>query len=121
MKLLTRDEILQAPDLPVEEVEVPEWGGVVRVRALSGAERDALEASIVEQQGSNVRINLHNMRARLVAMSVVDENGKRIFSDEDIEALGRKNAQALDRIATVAMRLSGLRPQDLQEAVKNSG
>jgi hypothetical protein len=42
---LTRDAILQAPDLQGEDVAVPEWGGTVRVRGLSGAQRDAYEAS----------------------------------------------------------------------------
>ena len=32
MPYLTRDDILQAVDLKYEDVQVPEWGGVVRVR-----------------------------------------------------------------------------------------
>ena len=32
LNLLSRDAILQAQDLPHEDVEVPEWGGMVRVR-----------------------------------------------------------------------------------------
>lgn len=118
-KYLTRDAILKAQDLPVEEVEVSEWGGVVRVRGLTGAERDAFEQSIVEQRGKNTRMNLRNIRAKLVALTVVDENGNRIFSDEDAEALGKKSAAALDRIFAVAQRLSGLRPEDVEELAGN--
>ena len=118
-KFLTRDAILKAHDLPTEDVEVPEWGGVVRVRGLTGAERDAFEQSIVEQRGKNTRMNLRNIRAKLVALTVVDEEGNRVFSDEDAEALGKKSAAALDRVFAAAQRLSGLRPEDVEELAGN--
>jgi len=120
MALLTRDEILQAQDLPTEQVHVPEWGGDVLVRALTGAERDRFEQSIVEQRGKNTRMNLQNIRAKLVALTVVDEQGNRIFKDEDVKWLGNKSAAALDRIFEVAQRLSGLRDEDVEELAKNS-
>ncbi len=119
MAFLSRDEILQAQDLPTEDVPVLEWGGVCRVRGLTGAERDAFEQSIVETRGKNTRMNLRNIRAKLVALTVVDEDGNRIFSDEDAEALGKKSAAALDRIFAVAQRLSGLRPEDVEELAGN--
>ena len=43
--------------------------------------RDVFEQSIVEQRGKNTRMNLRNIRsAKLVALTVVDEDGNRIFS-----------------------------------------
>lgn len=117
--LLTKDQILQTQDLPFEDVDVPEWGGHVRVRALTGTERDAFEASIVERRGNRTEFNPINMRAKLVALTVIDENGNRLFTDADIEALGKKSAIALDRVFQVAQRLSGLRPEDLEEMTKN--
>lgn len=120
-KILTRDAILQAQDLPRELVEVPQWGGSVYVRALTGAERDTFETSIVEQRGKSTKMNLKNIRAKLVALSVVDEEGNRIFSDADASALGKKSAAALDKVFEVAQRLSGLRPEDVEELSKNFG
>lgn len=120
-KILTRDAILQAQDLPRELVEVPQWGGSVYVRALTGAERDAFETSIVEQRGKSTKMNLKNIRAKLVALTVVDEEGNRIFSDSDASALGKKSAAALDKAFEVAQRLSGLRPEDVEELSKNFG
>src|SRR5690606_41735748 len=87
--VLNREAILAAKDLPRELVEVPEWGGAVYVRALTGAERDAFEQSIVEQRGRDARMNLNNLRAKLVALTAVDENGERLFSDKDAELLGQ--------------------------------
>lgn len=120
MALLTRDQILKAQDLPTEDVPVPEWGGTVRVRALTGAERDAFEQSIVEQRGRSARMNLQNLRAKLVALTVVDEEGNRIFSDSDAKLLGKKSALALNRVFEVAQKLSGLTSEDVEELTKNS-
>ncbi len=115
MALLTAAEILAADDLPTEDVEVPEWGGTVRVRALTGAERDALEASVVEQRGKKTKTNLKDFRAKLVARSVVNEAGQLAFSESDIKLLSQKNAGALDKVATVASKLSGMSEDDVEE------
>jgi len=117
MKILTKDEILQADDIRKEEVEVPEWGGAVWVQTMSGKERDQLEASIISGKGQR---DLRNLRAKIVAMSVVDESGKRLFTFEDALELGKKSARALDRVFSVAQRLSGFTPQDVEELTKNS-
>ena len=119
MALLNREAILQAQDLPTERVPVPEWGGEVIVRGLTGAERDRFEQSIVETRGKDTRVNLRNIRAKLVTLCVVDEEGKRLFKDDDVELLGRKSAVALNRIFEVAQRLSGLRPEDVEELAGN--
>jgi hypothetical protein len=48
MKSLTKDEILEAADLSTKAVDVPEWGGSVNVRTMTGADRDAFENTLVE-------------------------------------------------------------------------
>ena len=118
---LGKDDILAASDVTFEEIEVPEWGGWVRVKALSGAERDWFEASVSgeERKGKKVRMNLRNVRARLVSMCLVDERGKRLFTPNDIEALGHKSAAALDRVFDAAMRLAGMRQEDIDELTEN--
>lgn len=116
---LSRDDILKAQDLVTEDVDVPEWGGAVRVKALSGAERDRFEASIIGENTKSKRRNLANLRARLVALAVVDEEGENIFRFSDVEALGKKSAAALDRIFDAAMRLSGMRDEDVEELAEN--
>lgn len=119
MAYLSRDDILMASDLQEEDVDVPEWGGTVRVRGLSGAERDRFESSVVEMHGKKVVVKSENMRAKLVALCVVDESGGRVFSDRDVEALGQKSASALQRVFEAAQRLSGLTEADVEELEKN--
>ena len=106
MGILTKDAILSSDDLRTEDVPCPEWGGDVRVRNLTGSERDQWEMWIVGPEGTER--NTANIRARLVSLVAIDEAGARLFSDDDIKALGFKSAAALDRVFSVAQRLSGL-------------
>ena len=114
--MLTRDQILQADDLPYEDVDVPEWGGAVRLRSLTGAERDAFETSIVQGNDRNMR----NIRARLVVLCIVDDEGNRVFKDNEAPALGKKSAKALDTLFAVAQKLNGLSNDDVDDLAKNS-
>lgn len=118
MGLLNREQILESRNrLPSKDVDVPEWGGTVRVRALSGSQRDAFEASIVSSDGK-VR-KMENVRARICALSIRNEDGGRMFTDEDIIDLGETSAAALDRVFKEAQRLSGFSDSAVEELEKN--
>jgi hypothetical protein len=121
---LSKATILGADDLTVEEVNCPECGGTVFVRTLTGVERDEIEAHMFQTKSKDSRINMTNLRARMVGLCLVDENGKRIFKgkefEKDIEALGRKSSLVLDRVFTVAQKLAGMRKEDVEELTKNS-
>lgn len=118
---LTRDAILAAATLKTEEVDVPEWAGVVLVRELRGRDRDEWEASLAVQRGKQMVPDVANMRAKLVARSVVGADGEPVFTQQDVNALGELSAAALDRVFEVASRLSGLSEADLEAASGNSG
>lgn len=124
MAFLTKAQILAADDIKTEVVEVPEWGGQVLVRALDGAGRDQFEAEFLQIDTSGAKptyeMDLLNARARLVALSLVDEKLQRLFTDDDVISLGKKSAAALDRVYAVAQRLSGLSKQDIEDLQKNS-
>lgn len=118
---LGSEEILGANDIKFAVVPVPEWGGKVRVKGLSGSERDAYEQSImILRKGGNYVPNLENARAKLVVRCVVDKDGKKLFSEANIVALGAKNAAALQRVFQKARELSGLTEDDMEELVGNS-
>ena len=120
MTLLSKTAILAAQDLQTEDFEVPEWGGAVRVRSFTGRERDAFEASMVRGEGRDRKVDLTNMRARLVGLTVIDETGQRLFTDEEVDLLGAKSGAALDRVFAVAQKLNGLSGADVEELSKNS-
>lgn len=119
MALLTKQQILTAKDIETKDIDVPEWGGKVRIRGLNGAERDEFEQSMVERRGKRYEANLRNARARLVSLSVVDDSGSRIFTDADVNALGNKSASALNRVYESARDLSGLTEADVDELAEN--
>lgn len=127
LKLLTKEQLLSL-GAQEEIVPVPELGGAVRVRGMTGIERDEWEAEQVDpvvagqwhklspaQRQAAIRNRMRNIRARLVARCVVDEDGNRMFSPEDVEQLGRISGAVLNRLYEVAARLSGLRESDIEE------
>jgi hypothetical protein len=127
MSFLTRDQILESPEFVTEPVDVPEWGGDgarVLVKALSSAERDRYEQSIIKTSGKGRKatreLNLINARAKIAVLAMVDEEGKPLFTENDMPLLSRKSGAALGRIAEVAMRLAGLTDEDLDELEGNS-
>lgn len=109
--------ILDTQDMKFEIVAVPEWGGNVRIRTMSGEERDAFESSIA---GEGKKMNTQNIRAKLVMLTVVNAAGDRIFTKEQIEALGKKSAAALNRVYEASAKLSAITKQDVEELAKNS-
>ena len=116
--MLSRDDILNADDLPYEDINVPEWGGDIRMRTMTGTERDAFETSIVTGDGKDR--NMRNIRARLVVRCAVDENGARLFADKEAPVLGKKSAKVLDRLFGIAQRMNGLSATDVDELAGNS-
>jgi hypothetical protein len=116
MTLLNKQAILSAQDLKTEDVAVPEWGGTARVRTLTGTERDAFESGLVVKDGKR---DLTNLRARLLSLAIVDENGARLFSETDAALLGGKSAAALDKLFEVAQRLNGIGSAAQDDIAKN--
>ena len=115
--VLSKEQILQADDLKRESVDTPEWHGEVLLRELRGRERDAFEEGSLD---SKRNVTMTNMRARLVAMSAIDEAGERLFTAKEATELGDKSATALNRLFEVCCRLSGITESDVDKLEKNS-
>lgn len=120
-ELLSKDEIFGMDDIPVEEVIVPEWKNrKVLVCGLTAAGKNAYQASLLEIKGSSRRVRMENALAKLLVRTIVNRQRQPIFTETDIERLGGKSAAALERLATVANRLSSMDEQENAELVKNS-
>lgn len=115
-QLLNAEAILGADDIRRERVEVPEWGGHVYVQTMTGTDRDAYEMSLVDPDTGESRTT--NLRAKLVARCLVDEAGNRLLTDDQVDALGRKSAAALDRCFDAAARLSKISNEDIDRLGK---
>ena len=122
MSLLKKDQIYAAQDLPTERVAVPEWGGDLIVKTMTSAERDQWEEEWLiwreNVNGSKDAFRFYD--AFLVSRAVVDEDGKRMFIQEDVKKLADKSAKVVGRIAEVARRLNFITLADVEAAAKNS-
>lgn len=96
--------ILAVQDITRKLVSIPEWGGDVYVRMLSGTERDAMEA----EHNANKGKPLLNFRARIAARFLCNEAGERLCTDKQVAELGAKSSVALDRIVEAGMSLNGI-------------
>ena len=119
MKPLSKEEFLDADDLPLTAVELPAElygdGRGVFVRSMSGTERAKLEKRFF---GRDARESPGEFRATVLMLAVVDAKGQPLFSDDDRQKLMGKNARGLEVIFTKACRLNGFTKEDV-EARKN--
>ena len=104
MAFLSAEEINDAEDRNHVDVEVPEWRGTVRLMELTGDDADRFSTFSVRNQGDTTGI-----RAYLVGLCLVREDGKRMFTDDAIERkLGKKSGAVLGRLFQEAAELNGL-------------
>ena len=119
---MNRKEILSFDDTKREELTIPEWNDcTVYIHRMSARERDAFELAMVSAQGrkKNGQDHMQNIRARFAVYTVHDAEGKRIFEDGDVDALGNKSGAALDRIFEVSRRLNKFSSDDIDELKKS--
>lgn len=113
-----REKILALQDIPVEQVEVPEWGVTLEVRGMNGADRTRIMDMAMQTEGG---LNLQVVYPEIVIATVFDpESGAQVFEPKDRDVLLSKSATALDRVAQVGMRLSGFTQEASDEAGKDS-
>lgn len=115
MAILSKAAILAANDKKTITVDVPEWNGSVVIRVMSGTERDRFEAEFV-----NGNKSVDMVRAKLVAKCLCDEEGNRLFAEQEIPALGEKSAAVLDKLFTACMKHNRFTKDDVEELAGNS-
>lgn len=117
---LTKDEIVASSGkVEVEELDVPELGGSVYVRAITSGERDGYEAGVMQLRGDKLVPKLSNARAKLIVLALSDETGARLFKDDELAVIAALSARASQRIFDKARELAGLSDEDVDELEKN--
>ena len=113
-----RDRIIAVDDLQREIVKIDQWGVEVEVRGMSGAARAAIVQDAADNNGS---VNFAKMMPEVVVTCVYDpETGEPVFTHADKDTIMSKNGAALEKINTVAMRLSGFGSDAIDIAGKDS-
>ena len=110
---LNREAFLseKARQIKREPLELPELGGTVWIKGMSGEERDEFEKSCRDPKGRLRR----NIRARLVVLTAVAEDGSRLFRDDDIPMVGKLRVDIIQKMFNKAQELSGLSDADVDE------
>ena len=112
MALLDRKAILAAVDIKTQDVAVPEWGGSVRVRQMTVAERNEFVRRSTDPDAGSVGV-------WLVSMLAVDDSGQQLFTPADLSELEKKNFRNLDLVAAAIMQVNRLGEPEVEAAAKN--
>lgn len=101
LPLLSIEQIKAAVDLSVVEMEIPEWGGSIKVGALSVEERDELILSCTDNGRADGTLDSQKFMRKLAVL------GSREPKLTD-EIIARKNFGVIDKIAKKVLELSGM-------------
>jgi hypothetical protein len=113
-----RDTILSVQDTQQQTVEVPEWGVTVEVRGMTGTQRSEFIAACVDPKSGMPRFERVYSQI-IIACTYDPETGSQVFEATDRDVIDSKSAAATERIAKVALDLSGL-GEDSPEQAKNA-
>ncbi len=112
------EQIFAADDIQSELVNVEVWNVSLEVRSMTALDRARMISTAQDNDG---KFSMETVLPDLVIHCSFDpETGERVFKDSDKKALMSKSAIAIEQIATVAMRLSGMSDGAVDEAGKDS-
>ncbi|MCM8774475.1 MAG: hypothetical protein NC820_07070 [Candidatus Omnitrophica bacterium] len=102
LNILTREDILNTKDTQTEVIEVPEWGGSIKVQSLSFSKRyNILRGATDEETG---KIDMERFFLLIFIECVIEPR----FSQQDYGILREKSAVAMDRVINRILDLSGI-------------
>lgn len=108
---LSREALLGAIEVPTQTVDIPELGSCVIVRGMTAHERTLFEKKFVTEHRGRTKRNFDAFREQLCVFCCVEPK----LTEADLERLSVVRADVINRIATAAMELSGLKERDIDE------
>lgn len=117
-KIDLRNKILNAADVESEIVEVKQWDVKIKIKGMTGKQRDALLQGCINQKTGVT--NMEKMNTQLVLECCFDpDTDEKVFEAADADLIANKSAGALSKVIAVASRLSGLDEDTVEKAEKN--
>lgn len=113
--MLDRASILAAKDIITETFPIPQWGGDVTIRMLTGEQREELESRIQTFKSGAKK----SVRALAAVYSLVGEDGAPLFTQSDVAELAAKSGVALDTIFDHVLKLNAMTKAEAGELEKN--
>lgn len=112
-KILSIDEMLAPQDIEFMELDVPQWGGTIRLGSLPA---DSMMEWVESADGPAKK----TAAIRLIIKSLVDAEGNRIGDEsKHLAAFKKRSASVLNEIAGKILELNKLNKED-QEKTKNA-
>jgi len=115
---LSKAAIFAAVDNDTHEVPVPEWGGSILLRSMTGTQRNNYEFWAMQQSKAKAP-DYRGIRERLIIYCAVDESGESLFTESDLEELAAKNSEVIDRLHDKCREICGMDDDAVEDAVKN--
>lgn len=117
-RLLTASEIWAVEDTPERTIEIPEWGGSVRIRGLTLEQIDRI-ATAATRRDPRTQVETQD-RSLLAAHTIIEGMLEPKLQLADIGRLRRRSATAITRIVQAISSL-GATEEAVQEADKSTG
>jgi hypothetical protein len=114
-----RDKILAADDIPSEVVSIPEWDTEILMKGMTARDRIHLMQTAVDPVTGSINMSIVYPDV-VVACSYDPKSGERIFEDSDKDAVMGKASAAIENLAMVGLRLSGIGQAEQDAAGKDS-
>ena len=100
-----------------ETVDIDIWDCQIEIRTMSAKQRADILEKVMDKDG---KINSNKLTPHMIIASCFDpETGERVFSDEDSEWLMDKSSGPIEKIMSIAMKMSGLTKDAFEDAEKN--
>jgi hypothetical protein len=113
-----KDTIQAAQDIKSESVSIPEWGITLEVRTMRAIDRAKLFRDCIDKQGSVIS---GKFQAGLIIATCFDpDTGEKIFSDDDYDLVMDKSANIIERLSSIAHKISGFGNETVSSIEKNS-
>jgi hypothetical protein len=116
---MNKSEFVAAMKRRITPVTIDGFGQIY-VRSLSGVMRARVADSYRDSDGQSIEDAHKRVQCYIVAHVLVDENGDRIFGDEDIDVISNLDAGVLDQISQAGIAASGMGVKSVEQAEKNS-
>ncbi|MBE3118840.1 MAG: hypothetical protein IMZ50_08810 [Candidatus Atribacteria bacterium] len=113
--ILTRDALKELDDRPAVTLRVEAWGGEVRLRPLSGAQRDAAMKLVADNTDAGRRPT-EGLESLVASMGLVDENNEPIFTAEE---MAQRSPAAREQLFNRIQEISAI-STDADEALEGN-
>jgi len=120
---LTFAQIIEADDIEMRRVPVPEWGGAIYMKSMTGQDRDnyigLVQARMVGSGDDRKISDYSGLSSHLLQKCMAKKDGSPLFSPAQVRDLQKKNSGVLNRLQTIAQEMNGLTDEEVEKYAGN--